>query len=295
MSIEWIVTIITLIGINIILAASLNLINGMTGQFSLGHAGFMAVGAYMSAVLVKIGGVNIFGAIILAGVAASIVGCIVGFPVLRLKGDYLAIVTLGFGEIIRVAILNLDVVGGASGYASIPVLGGENVYLNTLYTYIFVIVTVVIIRNIMMSSEGRAFLSIREDEIAAEAMGVNVTKYKLESFIIGAFFAGIAGALYAHYYSYIKPDSFNMYKTVDILLMVVLGGTGSLSGSIIAAILLSILPEGLRLLGLADYRMIVYSLMLILLIIIKPNGLFGKKELSDIFSFGKKGGQKNVA
>lgn len=295
MGMEWIVSILIIIGINVILAVSLNLINGVTGQFSLGHAGFMAVGAYSSAVLVKMAGINMIGAIVLAGIMASIIGFVVGYPVLRLKGDYLAIVTLGFGEIIRVVILNLEVVGGASGYADIPMLGGRNYFITMLVVYIFVILTVVIIRNIMVSSEGRALISIREDEIASESMGVNITKYKVLAFIIGAFFAGIAGALYAHYYQYIKPDSFGMYKTVDILLMVVLGGMGSMTGSVVAAVLLSLIPEGLRLAGLADYRMIVYSVMLIGLILVRPNGLFGKKELSDFISFKKKGGREDAS
>ncbi|BDU49463.1 branched-chain amino acid ABC transporter permease [Haliovirga abyssi] len=277
----YITQILIIIAINIILAVSLNLINGMTGQFSLGHAGFMAVGAYTSAVLAKTYGVNILLAILVGAAVAGVVGFIIGFPVLRLKGDYLAIVTLGFGEIIRVIILNMKITGGAKGLPGIP--GG----INLLISYTFAIATVIIIRNIMLSSEGRAFLSIREDEIAAEAMGVNITRYKVLAFIIGAFFAGIAGGVYAHFYQFLKPDSFNIFKTVDILLMVVLGGMGSITGSIIAAIILTIVPELLR--GFSEYRMVVYSLTLIILMIARPDGILGKKEITDIISFKKRG------
>ncbi|MGM0508466.1 MAG: branched-chain amino acid ABC transporter permease [Fusobacteriota bacterium] len=278
---QYIIQIAIFIAINIILATSLNLINGITGQFSLGHAGFMGVGAYVSAILAKTQGLPILATILLGAFIAGIVGVFIGFPVLRLKGDYLAIVTLGFGEIIRVIFLNMEITGGARGLPGIP---GD---VNLLVSYFFAFVTVIVILNIMHSSDGRAFLAIREDEIAAEAMGVNITRYKVLAFAIGAFFAGIAGGLYAHFFGFLKPDSFNIYKTVDILLMVVLGGMGSITGSVIAAIILTIIPELLR--GFAEYRMVVYSLALIILMISRPNGIFGKKELTDIISFGKRG------
>jgi branched-chain amino acid transport system permease protein len=268
---QYIIQVVIFMGINIILAVSLNLINGITGQFSLGHAGFMAVGAYASAILAKNYNLPILLTILIGAILAGMVGVLIGFPVLRLKGDYLAIVTLGFGEIIRVILLNMKITGGAKGLPGIP--GG----VTLLVSYFFALITVIVILNIMNSTDGRAFLAIREDEIAAEAMGVNITLYKVLAFAIGAFFAGIAGGLYAHFYQFLKPDSFNMYKTVDVLLMVVLGGMGSVTGSILAAIILTIIPELLR--GFAEYRMIVYSLTLIILMIARPDGIFGKKEI----------------
>ncbi len=278
---QYIIQVVIFMGINIILAVSLNLINGITGQFSLGHAGFMAVGAYASAILAKNYNLPILLTILIGAILAGMVGVLIGFPVLRLKGDYLAIVTLGFGEIIRVILLNMKITGGAKGLPGIP--GG----VTLLVSYFFALITVIVILNIMNSTDGRAFMAIREDEIAAEAMGVNITLYKVLAFAIGAFFAGIAGGLYAHFYQFLKPDSFNMYKTVDVLLMVVLGGMGSVTGSILAAIILTIIPELLR--GFAEYRMIVYSLTLIILMIARPDGIFGKKEITDIISFKKRG------
>lgn len=278
---QYIIQIVIFMAINIILAVSLNLINGITGQFSLGHAGFMAVGAYASAILAKNYSLPILLTILIGAILAGMVGVLIGFPVLRLKGDYLAIVTLGFGEIIRVIILNMKITGGAKGLPGIP--GG----VTLLVSYFFALITVVVILNIMNSTDGRAFLAIREDEIAAEAMGINITLYKVLAFAIGAFFAGIAGGLYAHFYQFLKPDSFNLYKTVDILLMVVLGGMGSVTGSILAAIILTIIPELLR--SFAEYRMIAYSLTLIILMLARPNGIFGKKEITDIISFKKRG------
>ncbi|OQY08126.1 MAG: branched-chain amino acid ABC transporter permease [Fusobacteriia bacterium 4572_132] len=278
---QYIIQIVIFMAINIMLAVSLNLINGITGQFSLGHAGFMAVGAYASAILAKNYSLPILLTILIGAILAGMVGVLIGFPVLRLKGDYLAIVTLGFGEIIRVIILNMKITGGAKGLPGIP--GG----VTLLVSYFFALITVVVILNIMNSTDGRAFLAIREDEIAAEAMGINITLYKVLAFAIGAFFAGIAGGLYAHFYQFLKPDSFNLYKTVDILLMVVLGGMGSVTGSILAAIILTIIPELLR--SFAEYRMIAYSLTLIILMLARPNGIFGKKEITDIISFKKRG------
>lgn len=287
---DYMIIVITTIFINIILAVSLNMINGMTGQFSLGHAGFMAVGAYISAIFVKEFHMSILVGVLFAVIFAAIVGFAVGFPVLRLKGDYLAIVTLGFGEIIRVIIQQMKITGGARGLYGIPSIAGVSGF-SSYYGLIAIagaaVITVIIIRNIMVSSEGRAFISIREDEIAAESMGINLTKYKVLSFVIGAGFAGAAGALYAHTFNTITPSIFNMYKTVDILLMVVLGGMGSLTGSIFAAVALTIVSELLR--GFSEYRMIIYSLLLIVLMLIRPNGILGKKELSDIIKFKKRG------
>ncbi|HWR28223.1 MAG TPA: branched-chain amino acid ABC transporter permease [Negativicutes bacterium] len=279
---------IVLICINIILAVSLNLITGFTGQFSIGHAGFMAVGAYMSAVFtVKLG--MSFGAGILAGAgAAAILGFAIGLPTLRLQGDYLAIATLGLGEIIRITILNIPYVGGASGLMGIPR------YTNFTWAFFAMIITVFFIKNFINSSHGRACISIRENEIAAEAMGVDTTKYKVIAFTIGAAFAGVAGGLFSHYFYIAHPASFTFMKSFDILTMVVLGGLGSISGSITAAILLTFISAALA--SYPEWRMVIYSLMLIILMIYRPQGLFGNKEIGlKIFSRILGGGQHGAA
>lgn len=266
------IQIITFAGINIILAVSLNLIMGITGQFSLGHAGFMSIGGYISAIASINFGVPFLFALAIGGIAAALVGLAVGFPILRLKGDYLGITTLGLGEIIRVVFINIDFVGGSRGLTGIP--------KKTTFTivYIIAIITVLVVVNLINSTHGRALKSIREDEIAAQSMGVNIVKSKILAFIIAALFAGVAGGLYAHYFMYINPKSFDFLKSIDIVVMVVMGGMGNIFGSIIAAIGLTILPEALR--DFQDYRMVVYSLSLILIMLYKPSGLFGTKDLS---------------
>ena len=279
---------IVLICINIVLAVSLNLITGFTGQFSIGHAGFMAVGAYMSAVFtVKLG--LPFAAGILAGAAgAAILGFAIGLPTLRLKGDYLAIATLGLGEIIRITILNIPYVGGASGLMGIPR------YTTFTWAFFAMVLTIFFIKNFVNSSHGRACISIRENEIAAEAMGVDTTKYKVVAFTIGAAFAGVAGGLFSHYFYIAHPASFTFMKSFDILTMVVLGGMGSITGSITAAILLTFISAALA--SYPEWRMVIYSLMLIVLMIYRPQGLFGNKEISlKIFSRILGGGQHGAA
>ena len=283
----WVLNIV-LVGINIILAVSLNLINGFTGQFSIGHAGFMAVGAYVSAVLtMKFQQPFIVG--IAAGAAgAGFLGFVIGLPTLRLRGDYLAIATLGLGEIIRIFILNIPYVGGASGFMGIS--------RYTTFTWIFfaTVVTVFVIKNFIDSTHGRACISIRENEIAAEAMGVDTTKYKVMAFTIGAAFAGVAGALFSHYFYIAHPASFTFMKSFDILTMVVLGGLGSITGSITAAILLTFISAALA--SYPEWRMVIYSLLLIVLMLYRPQGLFGNKELSlKIFSRLFKGGTRDAA
>jgi len=270
------ITLIT-ITINIILAASLHLIIGITGQFSIGHAGFMAIGAYISAILTMKMQIPFPVAILVAGIVAALAGLLVGIPTLRLRGDYLAIATLGFAEIIRVIILNIDYVGGAAGMV---------VNNQTTWTYAFIclIITLIVISNFTNSRHGRACISIREDEIAADAMGINTTYYKVIAFIIGAFFAGIAGSLYAHNFYIIQPTTFGFLKSFDILIFVVLGGLGSLSGSVLSAILLTLVSTFLQ--GYSDTRMIFYSLILIIVMLYRPQGLMGTKEITDFF--GKK-------
>ncbi len=268
------------IGINIILAVSLNLITGFTGQFSLGHAGFMSIGAYTCAII-TLRMPTIWGFIlgVLAGaVAAALIGALVGLPTLRLRGDYLAIATLGMSEIIRIVFLNLDsITNGAAGLQDIPQ------FTNWTWLFIYTVATVLIISNFLKSSHGRACISIREDEIASEAMGINSTKYKVIAFTIGAFFAGVAGALYATTFNFIDPKIFGFSKSIDVLVIVVLGGLGSISGSIIAAILLAVITTYLQ--AFANIQMIIYSLLLIIIMIFRPQGLMGSKELSlSIFS-----------
>lgn len=260
--------------INIILAAGLNLVTGFTGQFSLGHAGFMAIGAYACA-LVTIAYPTLPGFIagmLLGAVMAAAVGFLVGLPTLRLRGDYLAIATLGMAEIIRILLLNFEFTNGAAGLTGMPRMVD--------WTWMFWLTagTVVIIANLLKSAHGRAFIAIREDEIAAESIGVNSTRMKTLAFTVGAFFAGIAGAMYASYFYFIKPDLFGFLKSIDILMIVVLGGLGSLSGSILAAILLALISTLLQ--PFPEIRMIIYAAALVVIMIFRPEGLLGDRELS---------------
>jgi branched-chain amino acid transport system permease protein len=273
--------IIIYIGINIILASSLNLINGFAGQFSLGHAGFMAVGAYTAAVTTSamhLGRGSLFEAplfalaLLLGGIMAAIFGLLVGIPSLRLKGDYLAITTLGFGEIIRVIVQNLNFLGAARGYTGIPKL------TNSFWDFATVAVVIFFIYNLVNSTYGKAFLAVRDDEIAAEAIGVSSTKVKVVAFVTGAFFAGVAGGLYAHFVTYINPMQFGFLKSFEIVVMVIIGGMGSILGVILSATFLTILPEALR--SVAQYRMVIYSLLLIIIMITRPQGLFTIKRKS---------------
>lgn len=270
------------IGINIILAASLHLIIGVTGQFSIGHAGFLAVGAYASAIMTMKLEMPFVVALIVGGLVAAVAGLIIGIPSLRLKGDYLAIATLGFGEIVRIILLNIDYVGGASGM---------QVSHFTTWPWVFaaVLVTIIVIRNFTSSTHGRACISIREDETAADSMGINTTYYKVVAFAIGAFFAGIAGGLYAHNFYIIQPSNFGFLKSFDILILVVLGGLGSLSGAVLAAILLTVVTTFLQ--DYPETRMIIYSLVLIVMMIYRPQGLMGTKEITSMFK--RKGGSSH--
>ena len=265
-------------GINITLAVSLNLINGYTGQFSLGHAGFMAIGAYSAALLTTnfggkllplVGGQTwiLFPlALCVGGFVASLAGLLVGAPSLRLKGDYLAIVTLGFGEIIRVLLQNIDAVGGPRGLINIPE------YTNLFWAFGLSAITIYAVWALVNSTYGRGFIAVNDDEVAAEAMGINTTRYKIMAFVVGAFFAGLAGGVYAHFKQYIAPQGFGFDKSIEIVVMVILGGMGNNVGVIIAAVLLTVLTESLRKFG--DYRMILYSLLIIGLMLTRPQGLF---------------------
>src|ERR1700704_4691235 len=278
--------ILMLSGIAITMAVSLNLINGFTGQFSIGHAGFMAVGAYSSAYFSVNYGVRMAAALgdgtlgwivalwiatLVGATCAAIAGLVVGVPSLRLKGDYLAIVTLGFGQIIVVFLNNIEAIGGARGYSGIPIVK------SFFWIFLIAILTILIVYNIVNSAFGRALISIRDDELAAEAMGVNTTRYKVMAFVISSAMAGAGGVLLAHFDGYLNPKSFEFIKSFEILIMIILGGLGSIVGSILGAILLTILPEALR--GFAQYRMVIYALLLIVLMITRPQGLLGKTDM----------------
>jgi len=276
---------IILIGINIILAAGLNLINGYTGQFSLGHAGFMAVGAYVSAIVTMKLGLPFIVAIMAGACAAGLLGLLIGLPTLRLSGDYLAIATLGLGEIIRITILNINYIGGASGLMGIPR------YTNFAWVFFVCLFVLFFIKNFINSSHGRACISIRENEVAAEAMGIDTTKYKVLAFTLGAAFAGVAGALFAHYFYVIHPASFTFISSFNYLTMVVLGGLGSITGSIAGAVILTFISAALA--SWPEWRMIIYSIMLIILMLYRPQGLFGNIELVNMNIFKRfKGGDK---
>ena len=279
--------ILILAGINIILAVSLNLINGITGQFSIGHAGFYAVGAYTSASVAFYGGATIRSVLqflpqggqdavvlligLLAGaLLAGIAGLAVGIPSLRLRGDYLAIVTLGFGEIIRVLIVNIDAIGASRGFVGIPKLS------NFFWVYLFVIVAILTVHNLLNSSYGRAFISIRDDEIAAEAMGVDTTRFKVLAFVISSMFAGIAGGLFGHFTMYLHPNTFTFIKSIDIIIMIVIGGLGNIEGAILGAFLYTVVLEVFR--EFQNYRLVVFPLFLILIMIYRPQGLLGVRS-----------------
>jgi len=267
------------IGIAIILAVSLNLVNGLTGQFSIGHAGFMAVGGYVSAVMLMRGPqedpyrIFFVVAMLTGALAAALAGWLVGKPSLRLRGDYLAIVTLGFGEIIRVIIENTPFFGGAIGLSPIPHRA------DFAWIWAVAIVTILVAKRLRDSTHGRAFLSVREDEVAAEAMGIDTTGYKVRAFVISAFFAGVAGALSGAFEGNLAPQSFTFVRSFEVVAMVVLGGMGSITGSTIAAAVLTILPEYLR--AVANLRMVIYSIALIALMLLRPRGLLGTREVWD--------------
>lgn len=295
-------------GIYVILAVALNLVNGFTGQFSLGNIGFYAVGAYVAAAVATYGHARLFpnlpidgspigvvqGAYpmlllcIIGGLAAAAVGFVVGLPSLRLRGDYLAIITLGFAQIIQVVIRNIKAVDGATSFTGIS--RGDTTILtphltNFFWVFLFAALTLWVSYGLRFSTHGLAFLAVREDEIAAEAMGIPTTRYKVTAFVLSAFFTGIAGALFALYQPSLSNDQFSFVRSIDTVVMVVLGGLGSISGVAIAAVLLTILPEALR--GIDQYRLVAYSLLLIILMLTRPQGIFGREELSRAWLLGQ--------
>ncbi|MDR0397342.1 MAG: branched-chain amino acid ABC transporter permease [Oscillospiraceae bacterium] len=271
---DYIKGVITWTLVNVIMAVSLNLVCGLLGYLALGHAGFMAVGAYASAMVSLNWKVPLSFplALLAGGLAAAAAGMVIGIPVLRLKGDYLAIITLGFGEIVRIILNNIPALGGARSLRGIP-------RITTIpAAYLAVVICVALMFTLGRSRHGRAILSIREDEVAATSSGIPVMYYKMLAFTIAAFFAGIAGGLYAHNAGTLNPNRFNFDRSIEYLVMVVLGGMGSITGAVIAAAVLTALPEMLR--WLSDYRMLIYSLALILMMLFRPDGLLGTAEFS---------------
>jgi branched-chain amino acid transport system permease protein len=286
--------VIVFMGCNIIAVVSLNLVNGYAGQFSLGHAGFMAIGAFVTAKFsvalgahwlapyqqgpqaVLMHALYMVGLMLIGGLAAALGGLLVGLPSLRLRGDYLAIVTLGFGEIIRVILLNVDAVGGARGLTGVPH------YTSPFLVFAVALATIAAVRNLTNSVHGRAILATREDETAAESLGINCAHYKTAAFVIGAFFAGVAGCLYAHQLQFIHPRIFDFMKSVELVLMVVLGG-GTTWGAAAAAVVMTLLPEGLRVVKDAlhlpvDPRMVIYAALLIAVMLLRRGSLSGARR-----------------
>ncbi|MBK9975644.1 MAG: branched-chain amino acid ABC transporter permease [Planctomycetes bacterium] len=295
---------VNLIGLAIILAVGLNVVNGLTGQFSIGHAGFMAVGAFvgaMASILFTYGEIaagplafaglgSFLFCLLLSGLAAGALGVLVGAPALRLRGDYLAIATLGFGEITRILLTAQDSLGGPTGLKRIPKMpllpgtetwdGGTSVF----WIYLFVFLVVGLAVRLQRSTFGRAMIAIRENELAAETMGVPSARLKVVAFVFGAFFAGIAGALYAHYQHSVRPDDFTSVRSIEVIVMLVLGGLGSVTGAIAGAVVVTLLPQLLRPLeeamGIDGLSMVVYALLLIVMMVFRPQGIFGQRELS---------------
>jgi branched-chain amino acid transport system permease protein len=288
---EYVQRIILLAGVNIILAVGLNLINGTTGQFSIGHAGFMAVGAYGAAFVgVKIapaihgvlgtGAVAdavVFNLALLAGALfAGVSGLIVGMPSLRLRGDYLAVVTLGFGEIIRILFNNATFLGAATGYFGDDP-SGLPAYTNFFWVFAWATAIVILIHNLTFSQTGRSLTAIREDEIAAEAMATPTTRLKVTAFAISAATAGIAGGLFAHMQAGVRPEDFRFEKSIDMIVMIIVGGLGSISGAILGGIFVAVSLELMR--DLQQYRLVLYALLLVVIMIVRPQGLLGNREL----------------
>lgn len=280
------------IGIAIILALGLNVITGITGQLSLGHAAFMSIGAFTSALLtIKLGlpfGLNL----LLSGTVAALIGAAIGYPILRLTGDYLAICTLGFAEIVKVVFLNLEITNKALGLSVPP---AKSAIPMPFYVWGIAILSIVLVCFMKESRFGRALKAIRDDEIAAEAMGINIARYKVQSFAIGSFMAGVGGGLYAHFLSYINPSDFGFLKSIDILSMVVLGGLGSIAGTVFGASVLAAAPEFLRF--MSQYRMLVYGGLLVFMMVFRPNGLLGGVNFTDLVlrAIGRKPATAEIA
>ncbi|HVJ15338.1 MAG TPA: branched-chain amino acid ABC transporter permease [Polyangiaceae bacterium] len=299
-TIEYVQRIMLLAGINVILAVGLNLINGTTGQFSIGHAGFMAVGAYGSAFLgVQLApivagalgsgpladGVTFNVGLVLGGLLAGGAGLLVGIPSLRLRGDYLAVVTLGFGEIIRILFNNAKFLGGATGYSG-DNPAGLPPYTTFFWVFLWVMVVIAVIKNLTFSQTGRSLSAIREDEIAAEAMGTPTVRLKVTAFAFSAAAAGVAGGLFAHMQSGVRPEDFRFERSIDMIVMIIVGGLGSISGAVLGGIFVAVSLELMR--DFQEYRLVLYALLLIVIMIVRPQGLLGNREIGEFLRFGKK-------
>lgn len=292
--IEYVQRIVLLAGINVILAVGLNLINGTTGQFSIGHAGFMAVGAYGAAffgvklapIVQRLVGVAAVAdavafnvSLLIGAVLAGLAGLLVGAPSLRLRGDYLAVVTLGFGEIIRISFNNAKFLGAATGYfGDSP--AGLPAWTSFFWVYAWAIAIVILIRNLTFSQTGRSLAAIREDEIAAEAMATPTTRLKVLAFSLSAASAGIAGGLFAYMQSGIRPEDFRFDKSIDMIVMIIIGGLGSISGAVVGGIFVAVTLELMR--DFQQYRLVLYALLLIIIMLVRPEGLLGSRELGDV-------------
>lgn len=302
--IEYVQRIVLLAGINVILAVGLNLINGTTGQFSIGHAGFMAVGAYGAAFVgtqlrpvisgtlgpSALADALTFNVALLTGAAlAAVAGLAVGAPSLRLKGDYLAVVTLGFGEIIRILFNNATFLGAATGYFGDDP-SGLPTYTNFFWVYAWVALIVVLIANVTFSQTGRSLIAIREDEIAAEAMATPTTRLKVMAFTLSAASAGIAGGLFAHMQSGIRPEDFKFEKSIDMIVMIIVGGLGSITGAVVGGIFVAVTLELMR--DLSQYRLVIYALLLVVIMLVRPQGLFGTWEAPQVWRRLRKRGAR---
>jgi len=281
---NYILTILTYMAINTILALGLNLITGITGQLNLGHAAFMSIGAYTGALLTMKMNMPFGISILAAGIMAALIGVLIGYPILRLTGDYFAITTLGFAEIVRVLFNGMEFTNGAIGISGIP--------RHTNFSIAWSIAVLVIILMVWLnnSRNGRSYMAIRDNEIAAESMGINTSLFKIQSFAVGSFMGGVGGALLAHQISFIKPDMFGFMKSIELLMMVVMGGLGSIPGTILGASLLTMAPEALRV--FADYKYLIYGSLLVVMMIFRPNGILGGVNLRQLLDFSVK--KKNI-
>lgn len=264
--------ILILSGINLLTVLGLSLLTGFTGLFSFGHAGFMAIGAYLSATMTMKMGLSFIPALLIGGCGAMIAGVLIGKLTLNLKGDYFCIATLGFGEATRLILDNVQYFGGARGLPNIPP------YTNLINVVLINIVAIMVLVFIINSRHGRNMVAIREEEMASQIIGIDVFKYKLMSLAISALYAGIAGGLMAHYLGFIQPIMFKLVKSTELTIIVIFGGLGSVSGSVIGALLLTFLPEILR--SFYEWRLVVYGAAVILIMITRPQGIMGGKEIS---------------
>ncbi|MBR4411036.1 MAG: branched-chain amino acid ABC transporter permease [Firmicutes bacterium] len=276
--------ILILVGVNLMVVLGLSLLTGFTGLFSFGHAGFMAIGAYVSAVCTLYYHLPFITAMVLGAVASMVMALIIGYFTLGLKGDYFCIATLGFGESVRLIFDNLDFFGGARGISSIPMITTFEL------TLVICILAVAALTLLMHSRHGRNMIAIREEELASQAIGIHVFRYKMISFAISAAYAAVGGALYAHYLGYLQPLMFQLTKSTEMTIMVIFGGLGSIGGSVIGAVLLTFLPELLR--SFANWRLVFYGAAVVLIMISRPQGLMGGMELTDLWRKFRAGGRK---